>query len=357
MFQTLLAHPLLIAAILLTQSLALAGVRLPIHNLRDQGDTAHCWAYAMGHALESRSLFRGEADVLMNTEKDVKYWVDYERMMYIYRTKKPFYIGEYEGGWQIEYWETLLKHGKPVLRTLNRPAEVRYEPFTRYDRGLPFTLVPRTGPGGRSFYEASEKLAGTTFKNDAEAISYVIEFLNDYYGKPELTTRWFDQEIPMKESARRLLGSDYASHSTVDAMILVKPVDDGEHGWVRYLEERYMGYRYDQSKVLDLVKTSLNRGWPVTFDNVYHAMTIIGYDTDASGVDFYAIADSDPVHIRWVDAEEMLMNLNLVTFFREGIAGEIPSAMPASSRGGLGARFKSRGINIDRHDNVTIPPR
>src|SRR5688572_13808582 len=94
---------LAVLLLFLLSAAASAGVRLPVPYLRDQADTAHCWSYAMSNLLESRALAREGLAVHVNVEKDVVYWINYERMKYITETRNEFYLGSYEGGWQIEY--------------------------------------------------------------------------------------------------------------------------------------------------------------------------------------------------------------------------------------------------------------
>ena len=82
-------------------------------------------------------------------------------------------------------------------------------------------------------------------------------------------------------------------------------------------------YRYDEEKILNLIETALTNGWPVTFDNVYHAMTIIGFEKTANGT-YYAVADSAPASIKWYPAGTVRYNLNLVTVAKTAIEGLIP---------------------------------
>src|SRR5258708_771675 len=96
--------------------------------------------------LESRALYRDSTDIVINIEKDVKYWVDYERMLYVYRNKHEFYLGEYEGGWQIEYWESFLKHGKSIYQVKPAQPDVWYTPFEDYTQHLEFMAEPRPLP-------------------------------------------------------------------------------------------------------------------------------------------------------------------------------------------------------------------
>jgi hypothetical protein len=128
---------------LVLSTLAQAQVLLPLHTLRDQGTTDHCWAYSMTHLLESRAMARESNEILINIEKDVKYWVDYERMMYIHRSKGNFYLGEYEGGWQIEYFESFLKHGKSVYSNQRVNPQLRYQPLQDYFSNMKFLPEPR----------------------------------------------------------------------------------------------------------------------------------------------------------------------------------------------------------------------
>ena len=323
---------------------------LPLQTLRDQANTAHCWAYAMSHLLESRSLVRGSRYVLINVEKDVKYWVDYERMMHIYKTKGDTFLIDYEGGWQMEYWEALLKHGRHIKDTKVSLPDIWYNFSDPYTEHLPFMSEerPKKDPTLISFEEAKKQLRA--FTNDDEAKAFITDYLNRWYGKPVMTTQWFDEQLDISETASHILGTDYVND--VGAFVLYKPVDDGKHGWAKYLDDRYWGYRGPKSKILELIRKSIDRDWPVTFDDVYHAMTIIAYQKDPNSYDtFYAVADSVPGKITWYSSSEMLYELNLVTFAKAAVADLLPSQEEFSMLS------LSPLVDIDKLDHTDVPPR
>lgn len=328
-----------------------ANIMLPVHSVKYQSNTFHCWAYATSHLLEVRSLLTNHMNISINTEKDVKYWVDFERMFYVYKSKKDFYLGDNEGGWQIEFWETFIKHGKHIQKALgDATPTVPYAFNTTYSQHLPFMNEPRPKPDPTlmSFDMAKNKLR--EMNDDNTAVKFILDYLNRLYGLPLMTTKWLgDTAVSIQDSARLILGNDFESNQYPESMVLVKPVDDGVFGWVRYLNERFWGYRYDKNQILTLIEKSLNNGWPVTFDNVYHAMTIIGYGTNNLNETSYAIIDSGYGNIVWYNTKKMLANLNLVTFMGNAIPYELPSI---SKQNYLYYLNK----NIDRIDNVEIPP-
>lgn len=338
-----------ISFVVLSQ-LAVGGVRLPLHSLRDQSSTSHCWAYAMSHALESRALHRDGIDSVIDIERDAKYWVDYERLMAIYKSKnKEIYFGEYEGGWQIEFYNAFLKHGKSFFRAESNPAQILYPYFEKFDKHLAFMPGPTNphDPTLPTFDKVREEVEKST-KSEEEVKKYVFDFLDRYYGKPAEESKWLQgQTLGLTETAEALLGDDFENHSTVNDLILVKPVTDGDSKWVKYLGERFWGYRYESAKLLDLVRHSLDNGWPVTFDNVFHAMTILGYETKDGGDTFYAVADSGGGTITWYPSQSMLSNLNMASFFKESIEGMLPNKPKQAPRD---------GVNYDKRDNVTFPP-
>lgn len=330
------------------------GVQLPLLTLRDQSETAHCWAYAMSHLLESRSLKSQNIKVLIETERDVKYWVDFERMMHTYRSKKATYLSEYEGGWQAEFFESFLAHGKSILESSALSSvDIIYPILSDFNDHLPWVAIERP-PFDSSlptFDEVSTQLTGSAFATEDEAKAYAFSFLDRYYGKPQDSTQWLNQEqIAITESAKKILGPDFINNQNSEALILIKPVEDAQYGWAKYLSERYWGYRYDKTKILGLIETSLQNGWPVTFDNVYHAMTILAYESDEAGT-YYAVADSVPGKITWYAATELLQNLNLVSIFAEAI----PGALPPRTASHLLAL--PPGVNLDKKDRVDVPPR
>lgn len=325
-----------------------AAARLPLLSLRDQATTTHCWAYASSHFLESRALLRDNQSVVIDVERDTKYWVDYERLWSIYKTKNAdIYFGSYEGGWQIEFWDSLLKHGKSVYKTETKAAEVVYrefDPFREHLDFIPGQVYPAST--GLPSFEVARAHVANDIRDDVEARSYIVDFLDRYYGKPTATTQWFGKEIATEELAENLLQGDFAAHNTTDDLYLVKPVTDGNYGWVKYLGERFWGYRLDQGRVLALVKHSLDQGFPVTFDNVSHAMTIIAHD-EKGGQTMFAVADSGGGMITWYDSAAMLSNLNLLTVFKAAVQDQLP-ARPVT--------WMSKGIRYDERDNLLMPP-
>lgn len=312
-----------ILVLLLISVTSSAAVLLPLQTLRDQANTAHCWAYASGHLLESRAQVRESIDFMFETERDVKYWVDFERMLAIYRLKTDVYLDfSYEGAWQIEFLQSLAKHGKHILRSQTGNQAVWYQSRVDYTTGLPYLPVTRN-TGGQSYDAETVRVkllsGGLT---EAQALAYIKEVLNNQYGAPTDTTTWFGHPTALTDTARLALGSDFVAEDTL-GFVLVRPVDASDVGWGKLLAERFWGYNYDISKILDLVKLSLKNGWPVTYDNVGHAMTIIGYDNN-DGVDYFAIADSAPARIKWFNANRMRDDLNLLTFYRASIPDQLP---------------------------------
>ncbi len=339
---------------LLFSAATFAEVLLPIHNLRDQGPTDHCWAYSMSNILETRAQVRNSTQILINVEQDIKYWVDYERMMYIYRTKRNFFLGDYEGGWQIEFFETLLKHGKHLFNNSVQKTLIQYQPFQNYISSLKMSPLPRPRPDPtlESWYVIPD-IMKTRFKTAQEAHEFTIQFLNRKYGKPQGNTRWSEKIIPVNITAKQILGADYVVNRSVDSIVLVKPTYDGQNGWTKYLENRYWGYRYDKNQVLKLVDQSLDNKWPVGFDNVSHAMTIQAYVLDPQGTKHYAVADSIGGKIVWYSGDELLKELNLMTFFRVAI----PKALPAKTERYMLQLRLPMNKTLDQFDQVTRPPR
>lgn len=324
------------------------GVRLPIHTLRDQDGTAHCWAYATSHMLESRALLRDSIEAMIDIEKDIKYWVDYERMLSLYRLKTDIYIDYYEGAWQIEYWEAFLKHGRPLVKTLSTTPEIRYPILAPYYSQIDFSAGPPyvNDPTRPSLEEVKTKLKDGTFATEDEAKAYITNYLDRWYDKATFTTTWLDTPVNTEEVPKLLLGEDFGQGLITASFVLIKPVTDGNFGWAKYLGERYWGYRYDSTKVIDLIIHSLDDSWPVTFDNVYHAMTIVGYEHKNSET-YFAVADSVGARIIWYSSHDLQSALNLVTFFRPTIEELLPSQ----------TKTRVSGIeDMDARDNLKHPP-
>jgi hypothetical protein len=342
-----------VAAALIVSSFAQAQISLPLHTLRDQGTTDHCWAYSMSHILESRALSRDSQQIHINTEKDVKYWVDYERMMYIFRTKNKFYLGDYEGGWQIEFFESLIKHGKNIYNNAIVTPQIVYQPFAEYFSNMRFFPEPRPRPDKTLPSWESAASSMKRFTNEKEAHNYAINYLNRMYGPAQTTTLWNGQNVSISKSAQLILGDDYANNNSAEAVVLVKPIFDNQIGWAKYLDNRYWGYRYNIYKVLSLVELSLDNKFPVAYDNEFHAKTILAYAVKPDGTRAYAIADSIPGKITWLDANWLLNELNLVTFFKQALGDTLP---PRTQENLLQLRLPM-GTTLDQFDHVSFPPR
>jgi hypothetical protein len=269
---------ILFKSCVLSSLVTFIAVRLPLHSLRSQESTSHCWAYASSHMLESRALVRDSIDVVIDVERDVKYWVDYERMMAIYRLKHSVYLEQYEGGWQIEYWNAFLKHGKSIHQAKDGAPTITYPVLQDFTDHLPFMEAPQPKPDPTliSLSEVKEKLMHE-IKTEDEARAFALDYLDRWRGKPNDKTSWMNEEVNVEAVPERVMGGDFAAVHSVDDLILISPVSDGDYKWVKFLDDRFLGYRYPKDKVLALIQTSLDANWPVTFDNVGHAMTIIGF--------------------------------------------------------------------------------
>jgi len=176
--------------------LSLADIILPLNTLKSQGNTQHCWAYSTSFLLESRSLIRNRLEFTFDLERDVKYWVDYERFMYNFSHKKKFFLGEHEGGWQIEFWESLLKHGKPILYS-KRTSSVSLSNFPDSQiYQLDFFDVKRVPEGTDLTFSEVNGLI-TQVHSRMKAHKIVISFLNGIYGRPLKSTKWMQTEIDL----------------------------------------------------------------------------------------------------------------------------------------------------------------
>lgn len=326
-------------------------VQLPLHTLRDQASTDHCWAYSMSHALEARALVRDGVEFVFDIERDAKYWVDYERMWAIYKTKNTsIYLGTYEGGWQVEFFNALLKHGRTIMRSEMKAPQILYPVLAPYDQRLPFFPVakPHVPDPTLQTIEAVRRDLEEGFDSDEEAHAFIVDYLDKRYGKPLSETTWLGAKTPLKLTGKAVLGHDFNDINSVDQFILVKPVkhvNDPEQ-WVKYLGDRFWGVRVPEGKVLSLIRLSLDRKFPVTFDNVYHAMTIVGYEKVDENY-HYAVADSVPGKITWYEEQSLAYNLNLTSFFAPAIEDQLP---PRSKT------IAPSDIRWDVIDNTLIPP-
>ena len=336
-----------------------ANISLPLHTVRDQANTRHCWSYAMSHFLEARSLHARGIEMTINIEQDVVYWVNLERLMAIYDLKKDMIqwnpLND-EGGWQIEYWNSFTKYGKLLSASkTNVLPQLLYAPFDRYSSPIPFEDIARPQPVANliSFEALKVKLLGNDFQTREEAFTYVREWLDGNYGKPVLSTEWLGEAISLNHVPKKILDADYENMNHTESMVLIKPISDQGYGWVKYLGDRFWGYRFDQSKIFTLIKQVLDAGWPVTYDNVYHATTIIAYQkNEVNGKFYYAIADSDPASIYWLEESVLLSNLNLITVPLYTVSNLIPKREGAQIMLPL-----PRAESWDEVDNLRLPPR
>ncbi len=322
-------------------------IRLPLDSLRSQKGTMHCWAYAMSHLLESRAALRESNFVMFDVETDTKYWVDYERLWSVYRMNSDVYIGNVELGWQMEFWEALLKHGRALYRTAHGSSEAGYPLLTPFFSPWGFIAGSSSHtPGASAIPPAAikQRIQIGGFANEFEVDDFITHSLDQWYGRPQNATQWFGKTIALEETPSYVLGIDFAP-AKLESFVLIKPVSDNEYGWVKYLDERYWGYRYNAKSALSLIDRSLDSHWPVSFDNSRHAMTIVGYEKGASET-HYAVADSIGSKITWITGRKLLPSLNLLTIFHATVADLLPP-IPSHS-------FKST-IDYDRRDNTHRP--
>jgi hypothetical protein len=295
---------------------AFAGILLPLPQVRDQGDTTHCWAYAMTHAIEARTLARDSNEVVIHIEKDLIYWAAYERLMEVFNSKQDYPWDPFlEMGRMFEFWKAFQRHGKQIVKVAQGSNVAIYSYPNDFKGTLGF-IAGQTQDNSTNTTVLIKKLKATTDVNVAKAL--IEEALNQHFGKPDTSdTPWLNGRIGFVDVPKYVMGSDLPA-ATIQDWIVVEPSYSSNVGQWEKMGGTWV-YHYPRAKLMDLIRASLDQKWPVTHANWGHARTIIGYQ-DRS----FAVADSIGQKITWFTEDALLRDTASIELLRSVVGNLIP---------------------------------
>jgi hypothetical protein len=283
----------LIAFVLGFSTLAHADNLLPLTSFRSQEYTTHCWAYAGAHLLEARAESKSAISTTLDVERDLMYWVLYDRFFQTYKGGQPLeqdldgnnILTEY--GYENEFFRAFLEHGHPIHSAKKTSFVPSY--------GIPGPLLP-FGPFISFSKPNAPRLNAVTLlaqlkkaMTDQEADVMIRGALDaSQYRRTADRTDWFGNEITVQESSARVMNEDLAPLLS-DSLVTVVLPDDAHpaQSWGTYYNGKYSAYYATRDEMTALADASLEQGWPVMQLNTTHVWTVIGKKGDT-----YARADS-----------------------------------------------------------------
>lgn len=311
---------LLLFFILVTTIHASTGILLPADSVRDQ-QSVTCWATNAAIMLESRIQFRENKFVMLNDISRSHSGAMLDRLMDFYKTGIiPSSDPATQMGWTAEFFLLLKNHG-----VLVEASDFRRMPLVSYDYPTPVTTVHRRlgpqfeGPSKSiNFVSKSPKgmSASTAEKYFVEYLKLDFPFLTH---KEESTILW-GERVLIKNLYSKLMGKDFkAAEDTEHPFILVSTRTDG---WFDYKDKRFLGYGFknNTSKVLEVARLSIDKGWPTTFETSSHIMTFLGYRI-VGDERFYAVGNSS---VNWYSEKQVFEWLLEITVFQPVVQKLIP---------------------------------
>lgn len=297
----------------------------PLSSGRPQRE-GNCWAYGAAHMIESKVQSRDGISIMTNLQKSYRYWLIYDRLLNSFHRKMIdngdetgtdlnevggfaadlFYIYEHHG------LEWLYAVSGSKLSDLVYPTKQAYANSFQPNRNSQGLHKPST------ILQAERQLVANSM-TESEAIALIQQTLKSAF---VLEDTFLDQTpglntfVPVNKTFEQLLGPDF--HSAQNVILLSSSLSKlPDRNWFRYSSDRYLAISYKEPKdILVLVRASLDRGWPTTFESVDHVMTALGYKTLADGSFVYAISDSSGAYlnregISWIPESAAL------NFFRD----------------------------------------
>ncbi len=289
---------------------ARADIVLPLDGMRSQGKTGHCWAYSMGHVLSARMQFKNSVVAPLDIERDLYYWVYYERFMERY--KKGSELEEFtdidildDGGFPAEFWSKFLAHGHSIYSTeqalLSPTVSYPNLPQTRY----PYIAAQKNPGSAINAKKLLLSLSQAVNENEASRL-ILAELDRSFHSLTTTHTNWFGKTIPLSQTPRVLLGNDYPKLSNDELIWIFKTKDTTLlHKLETYYDGKYKSSYETSSELEILAKKSLDLGlpFPITITRQgydEHVMTAIGYNGS-----WFLIADSLNPHYYWVNFSEV----------------------------------------------------
>lgn len=306
---------------------------LPLDALRSQGDTNHCWAYSTNHVIASRAQFSDGAAISLDMERDLMYWVYYNRFMARYRKGSPLQDFKdrellVESGFPAEFWTKFLIHGQPIywIKEGNESSNISYPDKPKAH--LPHVAAKMKKTKSINITKLVTQLSSA--KNEAEASELIKEALDkSKYALSTTQTYWYSTPIDVSETAKYVLHNDY-SNILNDELLWVFATDEVslQHTYETYYDGQFRNYYVNFDEIKTMIKNLIDQGFAfnITIKTggwQNHIMTGIGYDGDR-----VLIADSIAPHYYWTE----FSNVDSITAFRSTIGSQIPRSSRMSVR-------------------------
>lgn len=331
----MIKHILFLGFLLSTTPL-LADALFPLSSARPQQD-GNCWAYGASHLLEAKVQQRDGLSVMTNVEKSYRYWLLYDRLLNSYH-RKAYDEGDGSGegindigAFSADLFHMYEHHGMEWLKVV--PASKTSD--LQYPQSLSFPNHFQPNPNSQgltqpeAFKKAEQRLVQENL-SEAEAVSLIRKTLTEAFKiqDPLLDqTSGYNSEVPVSETFSALVGVNFNSFKKM--ILLSSTLSDLPNGqWFRYDSERFQAISYKNPKdILALVRASLDRGWPTTFETIDHVMTAVGYKTVGDSY-VYAVSDSSGAYMKrgisWVTEEKALGFFTDATVNFEVVADLLP---------------------------------
>jgi len=288
-------------------SAAFADALFPLSSARPQQD-GNCWAYGASHMLEAKVQQRDGVSVMTDIEKSYRYWLLYDRLLNSYH-RKAIDDGDGSGegvndigAFAADLFNMYEHHGFEWLKAV--PASKTSD--LEYPNSVSFPNRFQANPNSDGLIKpqvvtkAEQRLVKENL-SEPEALDLIQKTLAEAFAIRDPLkdrTRGIDSDIAVSETFSTLLGTHFDSHKS---MILLSSVlselPDGN--WFLYDSDRFQAISYKNPKdILKIVRASLDRGWPTTFETTDHVMTALGYKTVGDSF-VYAVSDSSGAYMKF----------------------------------------------------------
>lgn len=303
----------------------------PLSSGRPQQD-GNCWAYGASHMIEAKVQKRDGISVMTNIEKSYRYWLLYDRLLNSFQ-RKAFDEGDGGGegindigAFAADFFHIYENHGFEWLKAVSadRNSEFAYPQNQTYRNR--FQSNPNAeGLVKPELIKQAEKRLVKENLTQAQAIDLIQQTLRQAFAisDPLLNeTPGYNSAVPVSQTFSALVGSVQSADSMILLSSVLSALPDGQ--WFRYDSERFKAISYHNKKfILKVVRASLDRGWPTTFETNDHVMTALGYQTVGDSY-FYAISDSSGAYanrgISWVSEAEALRYFTDATVYFDVVA-------------------------------------
>jgi hypothetical protein len=324
-----------LAGLLAAHSALATDIILPLDSFRSQGSTDHCWAYSASHFIEALSQSETGVSTTLDTERDLRYWVLYDRFLQRYKTghemEDTFADDELtnESGFPEEFFTAFLEHGKPVISTgtASRKAAYAFPDTPSGNQG--FFWAPRGNGPDLDAEKLLKALKGASDSSQAsELIRSALDASSDALSAGS-TALWQGQPVAYVDLPRQMLPG-HLNQLQDDPLVQVETVtEDAEnlHHWESFLGGKYLSYYATLDEMEKIARFSLEHGFPLMEFNEDHVWVITGVHENA-----FIRADSIQDSIYWSTASIGGQRTGGVVALKSIVTGVIPQPQTLDGR-------------------------